>query len=56
MKDAPPVELVSLHSVSKGFLGECGIRGGYFELAGFDPDVQAQLLKLPGVTGAPGWP
>ena len=46
MKDAPPVELVSLHSVSKGFLGECGIRGGYFELAGFDPDVQAQLLKL----------
>ena len=46
MKDAPPVELVSLHSVSKGFLGECGIRGGYFELAGFDPEVQAQLLKL----------
>ena len=45
-KDAPPVELVSLHSVSKGFLGECGIRGGYFELAGFDPEVQAQLLKL----------
>ena len=46
MKDAPAVELVSLHSTSKGFLGECGIRGGYFELAGFDPEVQAQLLKL----------
>ena len=32
--------------ISKGFLGECGLRGGYFELYGFDADVQAQLLKL----------
>ncbi len=27
-----PVALVSLHSISKGFLGECGHRGGYLEL------------------------
>jgi len=40
------VQLVSFHSTSKGFLGECGLRGGYFELMNFDPDVQAQLLKL----------
>jgi len=46
MADAPPVQLVSFHSTSKGFLGECGLRGGYFELVNFDPDVQAQLLKL----------
>ncbi|MGB2965565.1 MAG: aminotransferase class I/II-fold pyridoxal phosphate-dependent enzyme [Anaerolineales bacterium] len=26
------VPLVSLHSISKGFLGECGHRGGYLEL------------------------
>ena len=25
------VELISMHSVSKGILGECGLRGGYFE-------------------------
>jgi len=40
------VQCVSFHSTSKGFLGECGLRGGYFELMNFDPDVQAQLLKL----------
>ncbi|KAJ5287427.1 hypothetical protein N7478_003113 [Penicillium angulare] len=40
------VELVSLHSTSKGMVGECGHRGGYFELVGFDPLVQAQIYKL----------
>lgn len=40
------VELVSLHSVSKGMVGECGHRGGYFELVGFDPEVAAQIYKL----------
>ena len=27
-----PVPLVSLHSTSKGYYGECGHRGGYLEL------------------------
>jgi alanine transaminase len=40
------VELVSLHSVSKGMIGECGHRGGYFELVGFDKDVAAQIYKF----------
>ncbi|KAJ5835740.1 hypothetical protein N7447_001766 [Penicillium robsamsonii] len=40
------VELVSLHSLSKGMVGECGHRGGYFELVGFDPLVQEQIYKL----------
>ncbi|PWY82282.1 alanine aminotransferase [Aspergillus eucalypticola CBS 122712] len=39
------VELASLHSVSKGMVGECGHRGGYFELVGFDPEVAAQVYK-----------
>ncbi|EAW06504.1 putative alanine aminotransferase [Aspergillus clavatus NRRL 1] len=39
------VELASLHSVSKGMVGECGHRGGYFELVGFDPLVAAQIYK-----------
>jgi alanine transaminase len=40
------VELVSLHSTSKGMVGECGHRGGYFELVGFDPLVQEQIYKV----------
>ncbi|KAH6640493.1 pyridoxal phosphate-dependent transferase [Chaetomium tenue] len=40
------VELASLHSVSKGMTGECGHRGGYFELVGFDPLVQAEIYKF----------
>ena len=47
---AAATQLVSFHSTSKGFFGECGLRGGYFELQGFDAAVRAQLLKLLSVT------
>jgi alanine transaminase len=40
------VELASLHSISKGMVGECGHRGGYFELCGFDPEVVEQIYKF----------
>ncbi|KAF2463106.1 PLP-dependent transferase [Lindgomyces ingoldianus] len=40
------LELASLHSVSKGMVGECGHRGGYFELVGFDPEVAAEIYKF----------
>lgn len=40
------VELASLNSISKGMVGECGHRGGYFELIGFDKEVQAQIYKF----------
>lgn len=40
------IELASLHSVSKGMVGECGHRGGYFELVGFHPDVAAEIYKF----------
>lgn len=42
---ASSVELASFMSASKGYMGECGFRGGYCELVNFDDDVQAQLFK-----------
>ena len=49
-KDVPEkfdnLELVSLNSISKGMVGECGHRGGYFELTGFDNEVAAQIYKF----------
>merc|ERR1719300_400218 len=30
---------------SKGYMGECGIRGGYAEVINMDPDVMAMLQK-----------
>jgi len=39
-------ELASFHSISKGFLGECGYRGGITELVGFDASVKAEAYKL----------
>jgi len=40
------IPLFSLHSVSKGFLGECGHRGGYLELRNIPDDVLAEFVKL----------
>ena len=39
-------ELASLHSISKGFLGECGLRGGYMHAHNFNPEIMQQLVKL----------
>ena len=39
------IPLFSFHSVSKGFLGECGHRGGYMEVRNVPSDVMAQLVK-----------
>ncbi|CAH9138934.1 unnamed protein product [Cuscuta epithymum] len=40
------ISLVSFHSVSKGFYGECGKRGGYIEVTGFSPQIRDQLYKV----------
>ncbi|XP_072364029.1 alanine aminotransferase 2-like isoform X2 [Scyliorhinus torazame] len=40
------LELVSFHSVSKGYMGECGYRGGYMEVINLDPGVRRELIKL----------
>uniref|UniRef100_A0A8C0XVP3 alanine transaminase n=1 Tax=Cyprinus carpio carpio TaxID=630221 RepID=A0A8C0XVP3_CYPCA len=40
------VELASFNSVSKGFMGECGLRGGYVELVNLDPAVKEYARRL----------
>lgn len=43
---ADNLELVSFHSMSKGQIGECGRRGGFFELVNFGADALEQVYKL----------
>lgn len=43
---ADSVELVSFHSTSKGQIGECGRRGGYFEMININEKVEDQIYKL----------
>ena len=45
-----PLQLISFHSVSKGFLGECGFRGGYFELLGIPAEVKQEIYKLASIS------
>ncbi|KAL2516501.1 Alanine aminotransferase 2 [Forsythia ovata] len=40
------ISLVSLQSVSKGYYGECGKRGGYMEVTGFSPEIREQIYKV----------
>ncbi|XP_015680458.1 alanine aminotransferase 2-like [Protobothrops mucrosquamatus] len=52
-KYSESLELASFHSISKGFMGECGFRGGYMEVINMDPAVQQQLTKLVSVRLCP---
>lgn len=47
---AAKAQVISFHSTSKGFIGECGLRGGYFELQNVADDVRAQITKLASVS------
>ncbi|KHJ81752.1 hypothetical protein OESDEN_18560, partial [Oesophagostomum dentatum] len=40
------MELASFHSVSKGYMGECGMRGGYVEFFNLDPEVFVLFKKM----------
>ncbi|XP_036604831.1 alanine aminotransferase 2 [Trichosurus vulpecula] len=40
------VELASFHSTSKGYMGECGYRGGYMEVINLHPEIKGQLVKM----------
>jgi aspartate/methionine/tyrosine aminotransferase len=44
------VSLFSFHSCSKGLLGECGLRGGYFECRNVPAEVLAEIIKLQSVS------
>jgi len=39
------LEMASFMTCSKGYMGECGIRGGYAEVINMDPEVMAMLQK-----------
>ncbi|CAH3182197.1 unnamed protein product [Porites evermanni] len=39
-------QLMSINSVSKGFYGECGVRGAYMELVGFSKEVKVQFRDV----------
>ncbi|PKI50424.1 hypothetical protein CRG98_029174 [Punica granatum] len=43
------IALVSFQSVSKGYYGECGKRGGYMEVTGFSADIKEQIYKVASV-------
>ena len=45
-EEAKNAQIISFHSISKGFFGECGRRGGYLQAMGFDPAVLAQVTKM----------
>ncbi|XP_055934341.1 alanine aminotransferase 2-like isoform X2 [Argiope bruennichi] len=47
------MELVSLMSASKGYMGESGVRGGYVELVNFGLDVKKMLFKYASADGCP---
>lgn len=40
------MEIFSFYSTSKGFMGECGARGGYYEAINLDPLVKVEMNKL----------
>jgi len=40
------IELASFYSCSKGYMGECGMRGGYVEFLNIDPPVYTEFKKM----------
>lgn len=47
------VELASFHTVSKGVLGECGLRGGYVEFTNFHPGTIEEMYKVASINLSP---
>jgi len=50
---ASGVELVSFHTVSKGSLGECGLRGGYFEMHNIAQGSVDEIYKIASINLSP---
>lgn len=47
------LQLASVHSTSKGTIGECGQRGGYLEIVGFPPEAREQIVKMASIQLCP---
>lgn len=50
------VQLVSYHTVSKGYWGECGQRGGYFEMTNISPKTVDEIYKVASISLSPNVP
>ncbi|KAJ8623105.1 hypothetical protein MRB53_031634 [Persea americana] len=50
------VQLVSFHTVSKGYWGECGQRGGYFEMTNIPPQSVEEIYKVASISLSPNVP
>ncbi|XP_027154531.1 glutamate--glyoxylate aminotransferase 2 [Coffea eugenioides] len=60
MDMGPPInkelQLVSFHTVSKGYWGECGQRGGYFEMTNIPPKSVEEIYKVASIALSPNVP
>ncbi|CAK9316563.1 unnamed protein product [Citrullus colocynthis] len=56
----PPIrnelQLISFHTVSKGYWGECGQRGGYFEMTNIPPRTVDEIYKVASISLSPNVP
>ncbi|KAI3934138.1 hypothetical protein MKW98_027348, partial [Papaver atlanticum] len=50
------VQLVSFHTVSKGYWGECGQRGGYFEMTNIPAESVDEIYKVASISLSPNVP
>ncbi|XP_050375375.1 glutamate--glyoxylate aminotransferase 2 [Argentina anserina] len=50
------LQLVSFHTVSKGYWGECGQRGGYLEMTNIPPETVDEIYKVASVALSPNVP
>ncbi|XP_047318808.1 glutamate--glyoxylate aminotransferase 2 [Impatiens glandulifera] len=50
------LQLVSFHTVSKGYWGECGQRGGYFEMTNIPPQSVDEIYKVASISLSPNVP
>ncbi|XP_057542379.1 glutamate--glyoxylate aminotransferase 2 [Amaranthus tricolor] len=50
------LQLVSFHTVSKGYWGECGQRGGYFEMTNIPPKTVEEIYKIASIALSPNVP
>ncbi|CAA6668819.1 unnamed protein product [Spirodela intermedia] len=50
------VQLVSFHTVSKGYWGECGQRGGYFEMTNIPLKTVDEIYKVASISLSPNVP
>ncbi|KMZ74771.1 Alanine aminotransferase [Zostera marina] len=50
------MQLVSFHTVSKGYWGECGQRGGYFEMTNIPSQTVDEIYKISSISLSPNVP